>query len=191
MTSYQEERFPIPTPGRLVRELRLKRPPWWMVLILVMVVVATWIPLGMIYHARQTKSRQPRVHFVLDMDKQAKFAPQAAHPWFLDGRAMRVPVEGTIARGRLLHDQHFALGYLTSDGTTSGAVTEFATSFPRQLEDEQASLVARGRDRYAIYCGVCHGSSGTGDGPVNQRALELKETNWVPATNLLTQMIHD
>jgi mono/diheme cytochrome c family protein len=191
MTNYQNEQFPIPTPWRLVRELRLKRPPWWMVGLLVVAILGTWIPLAMIYEARTTKSRAPRVHFFLDMDKQPKFGPQAAHPWFLDGRAMRLPVSGTIARGRLTHDQPYSLGYLTSDGTPQGTVTEFVKSLPSQLAEEGESLIARGKQRYGIYCALCHGATGAGDGPVNQRALELKETKWVPATNLMTQMIRD
>lgn len=191
MTTYQEESFPIPTPGRLVRELRLKRPPWWMVATLLVVVIATWVPLAMIYEARKTKSRQPRIHFFLDMDKQARFGPQSAHPWFLDGRAMRLPVEGTIFRGGLRHDQHYELGYLTSDGTSAGTVTEFVMSLPAQWANEVEPLTERGRDRYSIYCATCHGSMGAGDGPTHQRAIELKETKWVPATNLLTQAIRD
>lgn len=191
MTTYQEERFPIPSPWRLVRELRLKRPPWWMVFTLFVVVVATWVPLALIYQARKTKSRQPRIHFFLDMDKQAKFGPQASHPWFLDGRAMRLPVEGTMVRGGLMHDQHFALGYLTSDGTRAGTVTEFVKSLPPQLSDEVDLLTERGRNRFSIYCATCHGILGAGDGPTHQRALELKESKWVPATNLLTQSIRD
>ncbi len=191
MTIYQEERFPIPTPWRLVRELRLHRPPWWMIAALIVVVVGTWVPLIFIYQARGTKSRQPRIHFFLDMDKQAKFGPQTAHPWFLDGRAMRLPVEGTIARGALSHDQHFRLGYLTSDGTKEGRVTEFAKSLPPQLTQKQEWLVARGQDRYAIYCAPCHGTQGEGNGPISLRAIELKETKWVPVTNLLSQSIRN
>ncbi len=191
MTTYQEESFPIPTPGRLVRELRLKRPPWWMAVTLLIVVIATWVPLAMIYEARKTKSRQPRIHFFLDMDKQARFGPQSSHPWFVDGRAMRLPVEGTILRGGLMHDQHFALGYLTNDGTPTGVVTEFVKSLPPQLSSDVDALTERGRNRFSIYCATCHGSVGAGDGPTHLRAIELKETKWVPATNLLTQMIRD
>lgn len=191
MTNYQEERVPFPTPWRLVRELRLKRPPWWMVLSLILAVIGSWIPLALIYQARQTKSRLPRIHFIHDMDHQARFGPQDPHPWFNDGRAMRLPVEGTIARNRLQHDQHWSLGYFTSDGTRSSAVTHFATELPQQVQCELGELVERGENRYTIYCLVCHGPQGGGDGPVNQRAIELKETKWVPATNLMTQMVRD
>jgi mono/diheme cytochrome c family protein len=187
MPTYQDERFPIPTPRRLVRELRLRRPPWWMVLTLAIVVIATWVPLGLIFRARGTTSAQPRVHFFLDMDKQAKFGTQAAHPWFRDGRAMRRPIEGTIARGRLQHDEHFFNGYTTD--SQSGAI-QFVSAQPPQLTIDEP-FITRGRQRYQIYCAVCHGDSGDGNGLVNQRAMELKEAKWVPATNLMTQEIRD
>lgn len=187
MPTYQEERFPLPTPWRIVRELHLRRPPWWMVLTLAIVVVATWLPLVLIHRTRGTMSTQPRVHFFMDMDKQPKFGAQAAHPWFADGRAMRGPIEGTIARGKLRHDAHFFDGYTSDDAT--GAI-QFVSVMPKQIVVDDG-LLARGRQRYQIYCAVCHGDSGTGDGPVNLRAIELKETQWVPATNLMTQEIRD
>ncbi len=36
--------------------------------------------------------------------------------------------------------------------------------------------IDRGRDRYIIYCAVCHGRTGTGDGPVGKK--------YVPPTDL-------
>lgn len=191
MSMYQEERVPIPTPWRLARELRLKRPPWWMILLLLLIVAATWLPLVLIFQARGTKSREPRIHFIQDMDKQAKFGPQATHPWFKDGRAMRLPVEGTMARGRLKHDQHWTLGYFTDDGTPGGSPTEFVPSLPPQLDQQGEVLLARGLDRYTIYCSICHGVHGAGDGPISQRAVELRESKWVPPTNLMTQTIRN
>ena len=62
MTEYQREQFPIPTPGRLRRELRLRRPPWWMVLALIVVIIATWIPLYLIYQQRNSYSTLPKIH---------------------------------------------------------------------------------------------------------------------------------
>jgi mono/diheme cytochrome c family protein len=61
----------------------------------------------------------------------------------------------------------------------------FATSFPPEIQvtDE---LLARGKERYTIFCALCHGNDGMGNGLVNQRAVERKEAKWVPATNLMT-----
>jgi mono/diheme cytochrome c family protein len=190
MPTYQEERFPFPSPRRLVRELRLRRPPLWMIVTLVIVVIATWVPLALIAEARRSHSSKPRVHFFMDMDKQAKYGPQTAHAWFQDGRAMRTPIEGTIARGHLQLDEHYFQGYTTSDAEGGSAAIQFVTTQPPQITVDE-SLIARGRERYRIHCFVCHGSTGAGDGPVNQKALELKEARWVPATNLMTQLIRD
>jgi mono/diheme cytochrome c family protein len=187
MPTHQEERFPLPTPWRLARELRLRRPPWWMVLVLVVVVVATWVPLALIARARGTTSRLPRVHFFLDMDQQAKYGTQSANPLFADGRAMRQPVVGTIARGSRAEEPSFRTGYTKEE--SSGAI-QFLAGIPSQLVVDD-SLLLRGHQRYQIFCAVCHGESGTGDGPVNQRAIELKESKWVPATNLMTKEIRD
>lgn len=189
MSTYQPEQFPVPTPGRLRRELRLRRPPWWMVLLLILMVVGTWLPLAAIYRERTSYSTQPRFHLFHDMDKQPKRGPQSSHAWFKDGRAMRLPVEGTIARGRLLHNEHLSQGYFTSVDAALGAESlTFATALPPELPLD-AKLLARGKERYSIYCALCHGADGLGNGQINRRAVELKEAKWVPATNLMTAEI--
>ena len=190
MSTYQEERVPFPSPWRLVKELRLRRPPWWLVALLILGVIGTWIPLALVYQERQRTSRLPRIHFIHDMDHQPRFGPQTGHPWYVDGRSMRQPIEGTIARGKLEHDQEYLLGYVTQDGTRASAPIGFAAGLPeRLLQDDK--LLPRGRERFGIYCAPCHGSQGAGDGRVNQAAVALKEGKWVPATNLLTQTIRD
>ncbi len=189
MSTYQSEQFPIPTPARLRRELRLRRPPWWMIAVLVVVVVGTWIPLGLIYQARQTRSPLPRVHLFLDMDQQPRRGPQSKHADFLDGRAMRLPVAGTVPRGEDRRDDHWQRGLVVPSSTADEAYA-FAEEFPNGLNIDE-TLLARGKRQYQIYCAVCHGADGLGNGPVNQRAVELKDPKWVPATNLLTQEIRD
>jgi mono/diheme cytochrome c family protein len=190
MSTYQEERVPFPSPWRLVKELRLRRPPWWLVALLLLVVIGTWIPLTLIYQARQQTSRLPRIHFFHDMDHQPKFGPQAAHPWYVDGRSMRQPIEGTIARGMLEHDQEYLLGYVTLDGTRASSPTRFVAALPERLSAD-SNLLNRGRERFGIYCAPCHGVEGAGNGPINQAAMALKEGKWVAATNLMTQMIRE
>ena len=45
-------------------------------------------------------------------------------------------------------------------------------------------LMLRGQERFNIYCAPCHGLGGFGDGLINQRALDLKATTWVPVPSL-------
>lgn len=189
MTEYQQEQFPIPTPGRLRRELRLRRPPWWMVLSLIVVIIATWVPLYLIYQQRNSYSTLPKIHYIQDMDNQPGFGPQAPTTLFADGRSTRSHVEGTMARGHLREDDHFYRGFqITQSGSTESF--EFFDSFPDTVPVNDR-LVQRGADRYVIFCAVCHDDQGTGNGLVHQHALALKETKWVPPTNLLTQEIRD
>lgn len=51
------------------------------------------------------------------------------------------------------------------------------------------STVERGQKRYNIYCSVCHGLAGDGDGLVSQRAIEREQPTWVPPTNLHTDYL--
>ncbi len=88
------------------------------------------------------------------MEHQPKPRPQGASTFFADGRADRVPPQHTVARGMLRLDDHKYAG-------KSG--NEFAKGFPAGVTVD-AKLLARGRDRYDIYCAVCHGANGDGNG---------------------------
>jgi len=190
MTEYQQERFPLPTPRRLWRELRLRRPPWWMVTGFVLVVIATWLPLYGIYRIRTSYSTSPKIHYIQDMDMQPSYRPQETHTMFADGRATRPPVAGTVARGHLALDDHFFRGFKTINSGEGGPEIEFMDGLPEGVAftDE---LLLRGKDRYTIYCALCHGDDGLGNGIIHQRGLALKEASWVQPTNLMTQEIRD
>jgi mono/diheme cytochrome c family protein len=111
------------------------------------------------------------------MDHQPKFKAQAASSLFADGRAMRMPIEGTVARGELVEDEGFQSGMV--DG-------EYLASFPLPVDE---FLIKRGRERFNIYCTACHGISGLGDGMVNQRAQEIISPLWVPPLSLHTDTV--
>src|SRR5690606_27575587 len=82
------------------------------------------------------------------------YKPQDPNPFFEDGRSNRAPVEGTIARGRLL-DATYETGR-----TANGA---FVATMPVDLDK---AFLYRGQQRFNIYCAPCHGGSGAGDGIV-------------------------
>ncbi|MCB9831120.1 MAG: DUF3341 domain-containing protein [Planctomycetes bacterium] len=146
--------------------------PGWVKFVGVLGITLAMIPLVVAYRARNAKTDTPRLHLVGDMDFQPKYKTQAASPLFADGRAMRPQVDGTIARGELRENQHLELG--TVDGN-------FADGFPVAVTRE---LMERGRNRFDIYCSVCHGYGGQGDGPVALRAKELGEGAFVAPTDL-------
>jgi mono/diheme cytochrome c family protein len=92
-----------------------------------------------------------------DMHDQPKYVPLRQSAFFNDARSARPVVEGTVARGQLHDDE------LLYTGKVKG---EDATMFPMRVD---AVLMARGQQRYNIYCAPCHGRTGQGDGMVVRR----------------------
>lgn len=60
---------------------------------------------------------------------------------------------------------------------------EWTKTFPESLEIN-AALMERGQQRFNIYCAVCHGVAGDGNGLVSLRAFEMQQPTWVQPTNL-------
>lgn len=95
-----------------------------------------------------------------NMIDQEKFKPLAGTPFFADGRSARVPVDGSVARGHLNENE------LLHTGMIDGKLSD---SFPIPVTEQ---LLARGRERYTIFCAPCHGASGEGNGLVVQRGFK-------------------
>jgi mono/diheme cytochrome c family protein len=101
---------------------------------------------------RQEMARQPKYHW-----------PDMPSGFFPDGHANR-PVEAdTVARG-LLRDDGPRFTGLTGPGQPDAP--DYATEFPDKVDE---SMLRRGRERFNIYCAVCHGRAGYGDGVIWQR----------------------
>jgi len=115
---------------------------------------------------RGRRSTQPPVEVFPDMDRQAKYKPQAPSRFFADGRADRPLPAGVVPRGRTIaRDPDFLRedDFLYRGKTATG---EFARGFPPQLTID-ANFLVRGRERYTIYCSPCHGALGDGKGITN------------------------
>jgi len=120
-------------------------------LVLAFVVVATVSILGF----RGSTSTKPPLEVFPDMDRQAKYKPQAASAFFADGRADRPIPPGVVARGDLRDDAHLYTGK-AADGS-------FASGFPSSLSID-ARFLELGRARYNVSCLPCHGAVGDGNG---------------------------
>jgi mono/diheme cytochrome c family protein len=153
--------------------------PRWLLYIVAILVVLSWVPLALIMRARVTTSPQPRIHIVPDMDSQPKFKAQSRNMMFADRRAMRPPVAGTVARGSTLGNP----------ALTTGKVGDvWVDVSPLQID---GGVLQRGRERYDIYCSPCHGLAGFGDGMVSKRADELLEGTWTPPTSLHSELLRE
>jgi mono/diheme cytochrome c family protein len=93
------------------------------------------------------------------MHDQPKYKPEGVSAFFPDGRASRPLVDGTVAQGHLEDDRPFNTG-------KSGAayVREAPVPVTRKL-------LARGQERYNIYCSPCHDRVGRGRGIIVQRGF--------------------
>jgi mono/diheme cytochrome c family protein len=91
-----------------------------------------------------------------------RYNPESYSQFYPDHRTMRVPVEGTIARDRYEDDPEVATG-MTADKT--GYVLTIPPSVV-QHDGGVEKMIARGQDRFNIYCAPCHGRTGDGKGMV-------------------------
>ncbi len=94
------------------------------------------------------------------MADQPHYRPLEASEFFPDGRSARPVVPGTVARGQLRIDDALYKG--TDD---KGKLVE---TFPFEMTE---GVLKRGRERYNIFCSVCHGLTGEGDGRIVQRGF--------------------
>ena len=95
-----------------------------------------------------------------DMHNQPKYRPLRATTFFSDGSSARPQVEGTVARGALQEDAAFFTGK-----AGNAPVREL----PFAVDD---ALLARGQERFNIYCTPCHDATGSGKGIVVQRGFK-------------------
>lgn len=72
----------------------------------------------------------------------------------------------------------------------AGQVKEpnYITDFPKQVQITQKFL-KRGEQRFNIYCAVCHGQVGKGNGLVSERAKEIQSLDWLPPTDLTSKPV--
>jgi mono/diheme cytochrome c family protein len=80
-------------------------------------------------------------------------------PFFTNDQAARPLPTGVVARGQLNADT------LRYTGMVNGTP---AATFPYPVTKE---MLERGQERYNIYCAVCHGATGYGDGIIVQRGF--------------------
>jgi hypothetical protein len=99
------------------------------------------------------------------MNNQHKIRPQKANPFFSDGRGDRPSVPGTVARGQLHTNSVYYAG-MSADG-------KLVATNPLPITPE---LLARGQERFNIFCSVCHDKVGTGQGTIVRRGFKQPQT---------------
>lgn len=132
---------------------------------------------------RGQKSQKAPIEIFPDMDHQPKVKAQVPSQFFADGRGNREPVPGTVPLGYAM-PLHKPIDGSTGESQSpykqvkfSSGVSYFdtgkmdnkwGTGIPFEATPE---LIARGQERYAISCQVCHGATGAGNGIAGKYGL--------------------
>lgn len=94
-----------------------------------------------------------------DMFVQPRYNPLSSSDFFSNGAGSRPLVPGTVARGHLDDDEAFYTGKIG---------TNLVETFPFPIT---RAVLDRGRERFDIYCSVCHGRTGDANGMIVQRGF--------------------
>jgi mono/diheme cytochrome c family protein len=96
------------------------------------------------------------------MFNQPSSKPLERSDFFQDNHMASRPIlQNTVARGQLKEDQWYYTGKVG---------TNLAEGFPFPITQE---VLERGRERFDIYCSMCHGRTGEGNGMIVQRGFPV------------------
>jgi mono/diheme cytochrome c family protein len=104
------------------------------------------------------KDSRPNYQFMPNMYEPVGYETYGEYEVFPDEQSAMLPAEGTIARGYSLFD------YENTNEDYERAKLELKSP----LDSTQINLI-KGKELYNIYCGICHGTKGNGQGNLVKR----------------------
>ena len=109
-----------------------------------------------------------------DMVIQPKYKPLQPSTFFADGQSSRPIEPGTVARGQVRDKPAFDSGDL--DGKLVSVIPLKGFDPSEKLDEAEArearrAYLARGQERYNIFCSPCHSRTGDGNGMIVQRGF--------------------
>ncbi len=122
-----------------------------------------------------------------DMQDQPRYKPYKESDFFGDGKSMQKSPDGTVPRGKLQENKALYTGK-KADADPNAVVETFTdangntivSSFPNDITELPIpltkELLDRGEQRYRVFCIVCHGPVGKGDGMVVRRGYPQPTT---------------
>ena len=109
---------------------------------------------------QERPSKPPPIHLNPNMDDQPKYQAMEESKFYTNKSAMRMPIEGTVARGQLNENTVYFNGK-NPNGT-------FVRKLPMAVTSE---LLRHGQKRFDIFCAPCHGRTGYGQGIVVKKGF--------------------
>jgi len=122
------------------------------------------------------KDTRPNYQFMPNMYEPIGNETYGEYEVFPGQQSAMLPVEGTIARGYSLFD------YVNTNEDFERAKLELMSP----LDSTQIDL-ARGKELYDIYCGICHGNKGQGQGNLVKREKILGIPSYDDVGRAITQ----
>jgi mono/diheme cytochrome c family protein len=107
---------------------------------------------------------KPEVQFMPDMYVSVAYEPYGENTAFANGMDSQLPAKGSIARGQVPYDYADSTeGYETAKKESISPLTVHEIS------------TEKGKSLYGIYCVVCHGKTGNGQGDLvkNEKFLGI------------------
>lgn len=141
------------------------------------------VSLGVLSGCRGDMGEEPPVHLQRNMYHQERYNPQAHSDYFADKRTMRTPEPGTISREE--YDEYGGDDVLVT-GRQDG---RFVMTIPPAAVDRSGGydkMLARGQQRFNIYCAPCHSQTGDGQGMVARRP-----GSFAKVTSIHDKTVHD
>jgi mono/diheme cytochrome c family protein len=116
-------------------------------------------------------SRKPPFELFPDMDRQAKLRPMEPNHFYANGVSSQLPPAGTVARSEAFQTTDGAVYGFEDSPVNTGFVTGTTNFVELNPLPINAEVIARGHDRFDIYCAPCHGKLGDGNGITKKLAL--------------------
>lgn len=122
------------------------------------------------------KNSRPNYQFMPNMYEPVSYETYGSYEVFPGEQSALLPATGSVARGHIPFD---------IENTTEG-YEEAKATLKNPLDSTQVDLT-RGKELYDIYCGICHGNKGDGQGNLVKREKILGIPSYDDAGRAVTE----
>ncbi len=113
---------------------------------------------------RGSLSRKPPLYIFPDMKRQLKLRPMTPNGFFPNGVSSQLPPPGTIAQSKPMNVGGQEVYPYEDSPVNTGRITGTTNFVETNPFPVTAELLARGQQRFTIYCTPCHGQEADGNG---------------------------
>ena len=121
------------------------------------------------------KDSRPNYQYMPHMYEPVGYEAYGEYEVFPNEQEAMLPAEGTIARGMSAYD------YANTEDDYLAAKANLTSPL-----DSTAVDLERGKELYNIYCGICHGNKGAGQGTLAKREKILGIPSYADAGRAIT-----